>query len=600
MKKCFGLLLFVVLLVPIVALGQITYTTIEAPAAGGPTYLNAFVSADSANWQAGNTVYVLRKGGVYAWNASITVYSSAPTARIEFQSDYASANADPDFYPDQHLNPIIFMYPTATGGGAPAGQIASIAAPNFTFKMKNISWAAWNQRSADDTTYFRLANTSFIQSAVGSSSTTRLIFDTCMFQLTAGQMVRTNGPVGIVKFTNCIAADHGHRSSNFGAGKFIDARNVKVDTIQVENCTIINMWDRVIRHLTATKVNCIGNFIFNHNTIVNSMSYHGFLSLGTVDSTGAGTFQIKNNLLLDHFALGMDTAVARQLEFADPGELDRYGRFRMAWVLTNPNSSVPWDIQKNYYAVSDSGQAILNLGANPAYWGPKYQSVDQDTIGGDPNDHNYLTRKMNAVLATQGKDTLNTFTKLTTLKFQKCPTLMTPMLRWVLLADPPGDGKNKPTLNSSPSWFANGMPSFELHKLEYYADTLNMSFRSNTNLATAGTDGKVIGDTRWSYLGTVGVNEVVAQVPLKYSLHQNYPNPFNPSTSFTYELSKAGLVSVKVFDLLGREVATLVNEFKPAGSYPAIWNASGFGSGVYFYKMQSGSFTATKKMILMK
>jgi hypothetical protein len=85
-----------------------------------------------------------------------------------------------------------------------------------------------------------------------------------------------------------------------------------------------------------------------------------------------------------------------------------------------------------------------------------------------------------------------------------------------------------------------------------------------------------------------------------YKLEQNYPNPFNPSTSFTYELSKAGFVSVKIYDLLGREVATLANEFKQAGVYSATWNAASFGSGVYFCKMQSGSFTATRKVVLMK
>jgi hypothetical protein len=97
-----------------------------------------------------------------------------------------------------------------------------------------------------------------------------------------------------------------------------------------------------------------------------------------------------------------------------------------------------------------------------------------------------------------------------------------------------------------------------------------------------------------------GVKNEAASVVKTFSLQQNYPNPFNPSTNFTYQIGKAGFVSVKIYDLLGREVATLVNEFKQAGSYPATWNAASFGSGIYFCKMQSGSFTSTKKMILMK
>jgi hypothetical protein len=129
---------------------------------------------------------------------------------------------------------------------------------------------------------------------------------------------------------------------------------------------------------------------------------------------------------------------------------------------------------------------------------------------------------------------------------------------------------------------------------------------NNSALQSAGTDQFAVGDLNWFpeqkelWIHTGVEINASNSVPSEFSLSQNYPNPFNPSTSFTYELSKAGFVSVKVYDLLGREVATLVNEFKQAGAYPATWNAVGFGSGVYFFKMQSGSFTATKKMILMK
>uniref|UniRef100_A0A832G864 ScyD/ScyE family protein n=1 Tax=Ignavibacterium album TaxID=591197 RepID=A0A832G864_9BACT len=85
-----------------------------------------------------------------------------------------------------------------------------------------------------------------------------------------------------------------------------------------------------------------------------------------------------------------------------------------------------------------------------------------------------------------------------------------------------------------------------------------------------------------------------------FSLEQNYPNPFNPSTSIQYRLSSLSNVSLKIYDILGNEVATLVNEEKPAGVYEVNFNASGLSSGIYFYKLQAGSFMDTKKMILMK
>ena len=85
-----------------------------------------------------------------------------------------------------------------------------------------------------------------------------------------------------------------------------------------------------------------------------------------------------------------------------------------------------------------------------------------------------------------------------------------------------------------------------------------------------------------------------------YRLFQNYPNPFNPSTAISYQLSAVSDVKLVVFDLLGREVATLVNEKKEAGKYVVNLNASSLTSGVYFYKLTAGSFSETKKMMLVK
>jgi peptidoglycan/xylan/chitin deacetylase (PgdA/CDA1 family) len=96
------------------------------------------------------------------------------------------------------------------------------------------------------------------------------------------------------------------------------------------------------------------------------------------------------------------------------------------------------------------------------------------------------------------------------------------------------------------------------------------------------------------------VNVVVNTVPEIYSLEQNYPNPFNPNTKIRYTLSSMGHVTVKVYDIIGNEIATLINEEKPTGSYELTWNAGNIPSGVYYYRMQAGSFTETKKMILLK
>lgn len=107
-----------------------------------------------------------------------------------------------------------------------------------------------------------------------------------------------------------------------------------------------------------------------------------------------------------------------------------------------------------------------------------------------------------------------------------------------------------------------------------------------------------IDDLSWG--SATAVNEINAQTPNEFRLEQNYPNPFNPSTRIQYQLSNSSQVSLKVYDVLGNERATLLNEHKPAGSYEVDFNAQELSSGIYFYKMQSGSFIETKKMILIR
>jgi hypothetical protein len=89
--------------------------------------------------------------------------------------------------------------------------------------------------------------------------------------------------------------------------------------------------------------------------------------------------------------------------------------------------------------------------------------------------------------------------------------------------------------------------------------------------------------------------------PVKdFSLEQNYPNPFNPSTTFSFNLPTKSFVSLKVFDLIGREAATIFSGELSAGSYTKKWNAANMSSGIYFYRLQAGSFIETKKLVLLK
>jgi len=124
--------------------------------------------------------------------------------------------------------------------------------------------------------------------------------------------------------------------------------------------------------------------------------------------------------------------------------------------------------------------------------------------------------------------------------------------------------------------------------------------------------GLYFNDKLWSYneegntlevynLDAVGVeNEKDNKFPSSFSLSQNYPNPFNPSTVISYRIPKEGIVTIKIYDVLGRDVMTLADEYKSAGSYELKFDASELAGGVYIYRIQAGAFNASKKMLLIK
>ena len=89
-------------------------------------------------------------------------------------------------------------------------------------------------------------------------------------------------------------------------------------------------------------------------------------------------------------------------------------------------------------------------------------------------------------------------------------------------------------------------------------------------------------------------------MPRNFALSQNYPNPFNPTTMINYSVAKESNVTIKIYDVMGREVETLVNENKEPGNYEVNFNAQNLASGIYFYKMNAGDFTSIKKLTLLK
>ncbi len=115
------------------------------------------------------------------------------------------------------------------------------------------------------------------------------------------------------------------------------------------------------------------------------------------------------------------------------------------------------------------------------------------------------------------------------------------------------------------------------------------------------------------YAGTVGgglwmrslsqlveVSREPAELPRQFTLSQNYPNPFNPSTAINYSLPKAGYVTITVYDAIGSKIATLVNDYKPAGSYSVSFIGKNLASGIYLYRLEAGNYSIVKKLLLVK
>jgi hypothetical protein len=118
--------------------------------------------------------------------------------------------------------------------------------------------------------------------------------------------------------------------------------------------------------------------------------------------------------------------------------------------------------------------------------------------------------------------------------------------------------------------------------------------------------------TRYVYLGNINRNNInfyfdhlvalqgESNIPEKYSLFQNYPNPFNPITSIRFHIPEFSTVSLKIYDALGREVSSLINEQMKPGIYNIEWDGSNFASGIYFYRIETDNFVDSKKMMLIK
>ena len=631
-KKIYSLGIAMLFLFPVVALSQgyinwpAAEDTIIVPA---NSVLNVFIGNDTAGtgpqgahgitaWQNRNRVYVLLAGQKYAWSAvcSLSVASRSLYIRGENGKDYTI----PSTVSSVH-KPIIrsISSPLITAWFV-------LNAADQVFAMKNLCWTAYDEFI--NPTHLQTATGTFI--TCGTNARANIYLDNCI--LTAALTVLNYGgrsltPLTtdgkVVRIQNCIIGDNGSlQRSNLGAGRVLDFRSNGVDTLDMTNNTIFNVIDRVVRYLGSPKP--IFSVKFNHNTVQNCISYHGLVSLGWVDSAGSGPFEIKDNLFVDPYALGADTDQARQQEFTDNPDLDVNGLPACSWFICRKNNTThmtPWSISNNYYYISDSGKAIRDFETGVGLHHVIYPSTAAERI---------LTSDMAAQLNANGGNATTAFKKVT-VKFANATQFPSKMCRWyfsplstgyvptTLAIDSckgAGEGKIKyatapmpnftmlPQFNQPYNQFNQFPYDLKRMTVDSIMEWLDFSFDANWNLSAGASDGKIVGDPRWKFVDlgvtTTGVNSSSSQVPGTFTLSQNYPNPFNPSTQINYEIPTTSLVTLKIVNILGQVVATLVNEKQEAGSHPVTFDASKFASGVYFYQLTAGNFNATRILVLMK
>ena len=374
------------------------------------------------------------------------------------------------------------------------------------------------------------------------------------------------------------------------------------DTILVENCTHVNIQGSIYKSRTGYTIN---RQIFNHNDFIDCA---GFVFMNTGDHPN---YSITNSIFVNCNIQGFSPVLA----IKDVGEVDPEN-LPMGFVNVLDDS-----------AFSANG-ASFYVDKNLVYWDPSLSDYVSTLNANKVNGHtdwvsqmitmNSRSQAMFDDNATYPKLTEGTWIKDKLPNFKKTDVLFTDQLAkikaWALLTV-----DTTYTIGLT-SW---RQPSNDEATYFTYADwpiPIDLSY-DDADLMTAGLNGYPLGDLNWfptQYTAwkaqeatelqqihntlnqTTAVKEMPG-LPVQYRLSQNYPNPFNPTTVIDFTIPTSGNVTLKVYNSLGQEIATLVNGYHEASNYKVDFNASNLSSGIYFYTIKVGNnFTQTKKMILLK
>ena len=361
--------------------------------------------------------------------------------------------------------------------------------------------------------------------------------DSCQANRTTQSFIRVDNTHARVFLKNCRVSNI---FSDWSNARIIDNRGITIDTLSIIGSSFYRIGQCIYRDGGGI----LSYGYFNHNTFV---EMNQILGLGA-----ALNVTYMNNLAINCMFLGQGKSSPNRMLFMTP--LPGYGQ--TVYFTNNVFYADTATMFKAYHTTSDS---------------VVFSPLFSDTLVTMINASGLMSKNIGSPV---------TFTM------------------------PPNNLPKAIKLDSIARWFWRNPVVGGTDASMLNVDSIksvNLAYNTNAPAYTFGTDGKPVGATEWFGIATEVEWEATVGTPSEFALEQNYPNPFNPSTTISYAIPRPGYVRLVVYDLMGRQIETLVKGAQSAGHYRTIFNPNGLTSGVYFYQLSvDGNIIATQKMLFLK
>jgi hypothetical protein len=402
-----------------------------------------------------------------------------------------------------------------------------------------------------------------------------VVIDSCIFYKSENGALRFNKATASISITNCLFVNDILTDSQSN-GRAIDLREGPHGKVKIQNNTFTNCADRWIRHLWFGHDDCppIDSLVIDHNTFTQNLGYRPAFQLSS-----SKYLQITNNIVVNPVMLGTDTMSNRvnEINWMNASYVTRVGpKAITVFNVTQVDSFRTKIVMQNNNVYLEASVGTLYPSSTRVSRAPMFNNEMAALVD--------TTKATFAEVLTFGKASATNVSSVQAY-IQVLDTLTV---------------KGKEIL----------LPNNLSFTLDFSYKDLNLSYSTQSQSYTRASGGFPLGDLNWfptrkaDWVAAGGPTTAVRYnsdlQPSTFSLQQNYPNPFNPTTMIEFGLPERSMVTLKVFNVLGQEIATLVNGFKDAGLYAEEFNAFAMPSGVYFYRLQAGDFVATQRMIILK